>query len=216
MTFKPLKTGELDLGAFYAPKTQLDAHGRRILWGWIKEQRTDAAMLAAGWSGMMSLPRLLNLDPDGTLRIQTLPTISTLRVSKLRATTATSSTRITLPQSTGEVLCTAPADKDFSVTLSTPATELIRITYSAQNHAFTLDKKEFPLQPNDAPTLHAFVDGSVIELIAGGRIGYTKRFYYTESTAPDIVVVANGTASLDAWKIAPISKDRLTTPPRTA
>ena len=38
MTFTKKKTGELDLGAFYAPKTQLDAEGRRILWGWIQEE----------------------------------------------------------------------------------------------------------------------------------------------------------------------------------
>jgi len=216
MTFKPLKTGELDLGAFYAPKTQLDAQGRRILWGWIKEQRSDDAMRAAGWSGMMSLPRVLNLDPDGTLRIQTLPTISTLRISKIPAKTTNASTQITLPRATGEVLCTASPRKDFTFTMSTASTELIHITYSAQKHAFTIDNKEIPLQPNDTPSLHAFVDGSVIELIAGQRIGYTKRFYYPESTAPDIVVVAHASALLDAWEIAPISNDRLTTPPRTA
>gem|GEM_PF-2057760 len=60
------------------------------------------------------------------------------------------------------------------------------------------------------PTRRAFLAS------AGKRIGYTKHFYYTESTAPDIVVFAHGTPPLDAWKIAPISKDRLTTPPRTA
>ena len=144
-----------------------------------------------------------------------LPAISTLRISKLRAKKTAASTQITLPKSTGELLCTAPAGKDFSLTLSTPEAELLHVAYSAQNHAFTLDNKEFPLQQNDAPTLHAFVDGSVIELIAADRIGYTKRFYYPESTAPDIVVIAHGTTSLDAWKIAPISDDRLTSPPRT-
>ena len=44
MKFTAKKKGELDLDAFYAPKTQLDAHGRRILWGWIQERRDEAAM----------------------------------------------------------------------------------------------------------------------------------------------------------------------------
>ena len=44
------------------------------------------------------------------------------------------------------------------------------------------------LQPGDVPTLHAFVDGSVIELILGERIGYTKRFYYTRAVLRRILL----------------------------
>ena len=96
MTFTAKKSGELDLGAFYAPKTQLDAHGRRILWGWIQEKRStdpkknDDAMRAAGWSGMMSLPRVLSLDKDGTLRIKALPEIAKLRLAGTAFTSALS------------------------------------------------------------------------------------------------------------------------------
>ena len=49
MKFTSRKRGLLDLDAFYAPKTQLDAEGRRILWGWIPERRSEAAMREAGW-----------------------------------------------------------------------------------------------------------------------------------------------------------------------
>jgi beta-fructofuranosidase len=93
-------------------------------------------------------------------------------------------------------------------------TELLRVSYSAETHSFIADGKQIALQPDDLPELHAFVDGSVIELIVGERIGYTKRFYYPGSLAPDIVVHASGLGSvrLDAWKISPISTNRLTTP----
>src|SRR6202795_2292584 len=47
MKFTPSRTGVVDLDAFYAPKSQIDAHGRRILWGWIPERRNEAAMRAA-------------------------------------------------------------------------------------------------------------------------------------------------------------------------
>jgi beta-fructofuranosidase len=52
----------------------------------------------------------------------------------------------------------------------------------------------------------------VIELILGERIGYTKRFYYEGSTAPDIRVHATGKGevTMNAWKIEPISNNRLT------
>ena len=218
MVFHPLKSGELDLGSFYAPKTQLDAHGRRILWGWIKEQRSDDAMRAAGWSGMMSLPRALNLDADGTLHMQMLPSISALRTSVLDQQNIRAGKQIKLPKATGEVVCTGSASHDFAFKMSTGATGLLHVTYSAEKHAFVIDGRQIVLQTNDAASLHVFVDGSVIELIVGERIGYTKRFYYTQPTAPDIVVVANGTGpiKMGAWKIAPISHNRLTTPPRTA
>ena len=218
MVFHPLKSGQLDLGAFYAPKTQLDAHGRRILWGWIKEQRSDNAMRAAGWSGMMSLPRVLNLDADGTLQMQMLPSISALRTSVLPQENIRGGIQIKLPKATGEVICTGSTSQDFAFTMSTVVTELLHVTYSAEKHAFVIDGNQIVLQPNDATSLHAFVDGSVIELIVGEQISYTRRFYYTQPTAPDIVVVAKGTGSIKmgAWKIASISNNRLTTPPRTA
>ena len=126
--------------------------------------------------------------------------------------------QIKLPKATGEVVCKGSASQDFAFTMSTGATDLLHVTYSAEKHAFVIDGNQIVLQPNDATSLHAFVDGSVIELIVGERISYTKRFYYTQPIAPDIVVVAKGTGSIKmgAWKIASISNNRLTTPPRTA
>ena len=211
MKFTAKKTGLLDFDAFYAPKTQLDAEGRRILWGWIPERRDEAAMKEAGWSGMMSLPRVMSLDKDGTLRVKVLPGVSVLRNGKV----ASEGGNVVLPKSTGEVLYVGEAGKDFSFSMSGGEAELMRVSYSAESHSFTADGKVIALQPGDAPTLHAFVDGSVLELILGERIGYTKRFYYTSAAAPDIVVSARGgLVKMDAWKIAPISDNRLTTPAR--
>ncbi len=217
MTFTAKKKGELDWGAFYAPKTQLDAQGRRILWGWIQERRDDAAMKAAGWSGMMSLPRVLSLDADGVLRMSTLPALKTLRGARLPSHEIRADVRRVIPRATGEVLCTGEAGKDFSFTMSDGATELVKVSYDAAARAFTAEGKAIALDAGDAPTLHAYVDGSVIELILGERIGYTKRFYYVEAVAPDIEVVAEGSGGIrmDAWKITPISDNRLTTPART-
>jgi len=208
MKFEKQKTGELDLGAFYAPKTQLDAQGRRILWGWIQEKRSDAEMKAAGWSGMMSLPRVLNLDKDGTLRVRTLPEAKALRVGAAPTAEA-------LRAASGEVLCSGVKGKSYEFSLTHGDTEILKVSYSGEKHSFMTDGKEIALEPADSPTLHAYVDGSVVELIAGERIGYTKRFYYPDATAPDVRAWATGgTVKLSAWKIAPISPNRLTTPAR--
>ena len=110
----------LDLDAFYAPKTQLDAQGRRILWGWIPERRSDAAMLEAGWSGMMSLPRVMHVDPDGTLRLQVLPETVKLRAGTVPSEETRAGALKTLRKATGEVTCAGRGDKasKFSLTLT--------------------------------------------------------------------------------------------------
>ncbi|MBB5055622.1 beta-fructofuranosidase [Granulicella aggregans] len=220
MTFTKKKTGELDLGAFYAPKTQLDAKGRRILWGWIQEKRSDAEMKVAGWSGMMSLPRVLSLDVDGTLRVRVLPEAVGLRAGTLPSKGLEVGQKDTpvfltmLPKASGEVLCVGRKGARMEFTINMKSEEILKATYTPETHKFVVDSKEVQLEASDEPSLHAYVDGSVIELIISERIGYTKRFYYPDSTAPDIGVGATGTADikLAGWKVGPISKDRLTTP----
>jgi beta-fructofuranosidase len=205
MKFEPKKSGLLDLDAFYAPKTELDAQGRRILWGWIPERRTQAEMTKAGWSGMMSLPRVLNLDPDGTLRLQVLPQTESLRSESIDSVR-------TVQRATGEVLCIGNEGSGMEFCACLGTTELVRVTYSAEQHSWLANGGNYPLQPSDVPKVHAFIDGSVIELILSERIGYTKRFYYSGVIAPDITIRASGAGvTLKAWKISPISTDRLTT-----
>ncbi|RRA49574.1 glycoside hydrolase family 32 protein [Acidipila sp. EB88] len=213
MKFKAARTGLLDLESFYAPKTQLDAAGRRILWGWIQERRSEDAMRTAGWSGMMSLPRVLNLDKDGTLRMQVLPETRALRSAAVPVTKADTGLRAVLPRATGEVLCTGAGATDFTFGLQTSAGDLFRVQYHRDKHAFVADGKEIALAPADLPVLHAFVDGSVVELIVAGRLGYTRRFYYADITAPDVTAWTDGSGtSLQAWQVSPISSNRLTTP----
>jgi beta-fructofuranosidase len=213
MKFRPAKSGVLDPGAYYAPKTQLDAQGRRVLWGWITEQRPQEAMREAGWSGMMSLPRVLSLDQDGTLRMQILPQAAALRSTALTPVTENKTVVLTLKQANGELQCSGGAGHAFEVTISHGETQLVRVSYVPERRVMVADGQEFALQPGDIPTVHGFVDGSVIELILGERIGYTKRFYYEEVVAPEIDIRANGEGvAANAWSIQPISSDRLTTP----
>ena len=56
--------GVVDFGAYYAAKTMLDERGNRILWGWIPEIRPESDYRAAGWAGVMALPRVLSLGLD--------------------------------------------------------------------------------------------------------------------------------------------------------
>lgn len=210
MKFKPAKSGLLDLDAFYAPKTQLDAQGRRILWGWIPERRSDDEMRKAGWSGMMSLPRVMNLDQDGSLRLTIAPELKALRAAATQQ----------VPRACGEVLYEGHAgDGDFELVLRSADEnkELMRAVYSAAARAITVDGHEIPVAHGEGAHLHGYVDGSVIDLIVNRCVGYTKRFYYPQATAPNIKVDLTGQAdrkvgAANIWSIRPISANRLTTP----
>ena len=71
-------------GRFFAPETLLDGKGRRILWGWVCEARQRGAQEAAGWGGVMSLPRVLSLAEDRTLRIEPIEELQRLRTNPRR------------------------------------------------------------------------------------------------------------------------------------
>lgn len=63
-------------GSFYAPNSLADPHGRRIMWGWIREAQ---GRNGSPWAGCLSLPRVLNLASDGQLGIEPLPELAVLR-----------------------------------------------------------------------------------------------------------------------------------------
>jgi beta-fructofuranosidase len=79
--FQPASRHHLDLGLnyFYAPQSLRDADGRRVLLGWVQEGRSAAAQVDAGWSGVMSLPRLATMAADGLVEQSPVPGLAALR-----------------------------------------------------------------------------------------------------------------------------------------
>jgi beta-fructofuranosidase len=64
---------------FYAPQSFVDQQGRRIMVGWLREARSEIDQLNAGWSGAMSLPRLILPRIDGRVGMSPVPEVTTLR-----------------------------------------------------------------------------------------------------------------------------------------
>lgn len=78
--FEQQGEGQIDSSnVAYAQKTMADAKGRRIWWGWIRETRSAKASAEAGWAGVMSLPKLLTLRPDGMLGVEPATQVESLR-----------------------------------------------------------------------------------------------------------------------------------------
>jgi beta-fructofuranosidase len=86
--FNPERHGRMNFGGMgvesgdlCAAYTALDDRGRRIMMGWVPEGRKAEVQRVSGWAGIMCLPRVLSLPEDGTLRIEPLPELETLRRS---------------------------------------------------------------------------------------------------------------------------------------
>jgi len=71
-------------GACFAQESMIDHKGRRIMWAWaidsrFKWENHEEIIEKVGWSGTMTLPRVLSLGEDGTLRIEPIEELKTLR-----------------------------------------------------------------------------------------------------------------------------------------
>jgi beta-fructofuranosidase len=222
LLFHEEQSGLLDYGSFYAPKTQLDKQGNRILWGWIQESRPEAEFSAAGWSGMMSLPRVLSVGSDGRLKITVAPIAEKLRQHEVKLQLKPSKTGAkdlqsdqTLKGACGEILCQVrQGPEPFTLDLidntihseapkdpTTATATQVSLLSIRQSHAnpkeLVVDQQRVPinLAGTEPLTLHFYIDGSVIELFVNNQTTYTKRFYYPGPTAPEIAVNITGNSS---------------------
>lgn len=77
--FVPHRHGRMNWpgGTFFAPESMVDDRGRRILFGWVLETRDYED--AHGWSGVMSLPRVLDIDRAGELTVSPPEEVRSLR-----------------------------------------------------------------------------------------------------------------------------------------
>ena len=71
-------------GHLGGPRTLLDPGGRRVFFDWVRELRGNERERASGWSGVMTVPRLLSLDPGGNLLIDPVPELEALRLDARR------------------------------------------------------------------------------------------------------------------------------------
>ncbi|HEV2324867.1 MAG TPA: glycoside hydrolase family 32 protein [Terracidiphilus sp.] len=229
MMFHSEQSGILDYGSYYAPKTHLDHRGNRILWGWVQEARPVEEYKAAGWAGVMSLPRVLSVEEDGRLQMRFAPELHSLRRVERQAKITESETEnqrqiasIRFENGSGEILCTAQrsagpfqlivsALSDHGVPLLILDFDPSRATpVSVEAHPISVRLGE-----HEDIEMHLYVDASVIEVLVNGQAAWTKRFYLKGNTAPEIGLQWKGSTrsiqKLMAWQIAPISDDRLTT-----
>ena len=225
LVFHSEQIGLLDYDAYYAQKTQLDAKGNRILWGWIPERRPEAEFSAAGWAGCMALPRVLSLNPDGILEMQVAPEAHSLRAKSFSlpkqnadlSQLVRSVEAMQIPNLAGE-LSWITSSLRSTLTLqdkSGPWWSAVLEPKEGTASTLTVGDKviEIPPGPRREVEFHLFIDASVVELTCNRQHVLTSRIY-RKPDGPLQIHVNNhdllAISSLDLWQLHPISRDRLT------
>jgi sucrose-6-phosphate hydrolase SacC (GH32 family) len=81
--FHPESHGKMNWpgGPVFAQDSLVDDKGHRIMWAWACESRDRETQLAGGWSGVMTMPRVLSLSEAGTMLINPPEEIAKLRMN---------------------------------------------------------------------------------------------------------------------------------------
>ncbi|MHA4816139.1 glycoside hydrolase family 32 protein [Streptomyces aculeolatus] len=227
LTFAPRTGGRLDHGRdFYAPAVLQDhATGRALLWGWSWESRTPQEIERAGWAGVLTSPRVVDLHPDGTLHTAPAQELELLRAAA--------------PFVTAPVPTPLPDAYDLRITARTRITaSLLRAASGAgltlcldpAAGTVTLDRSGWPRERSDgaAPLVlpagplgaselevRVLVDGSLLEVFAGDRAVATERFYRRPDDVSELTVTDDTVGGADlgdraevtGWALVPPTND---------
>lgn len=225
LVFHSQRCGVLDYGAYYAQKTQLDADGKRVLWGWIPETRPEAEFRGAGWAGCMALPRVLSLDAQNDLKMHVAPQAESLRGKKVASITPETSSKerenalhaLTVVDLAGELRWTVAAGA-FRLTLADANGSWwsVKISQTSAGARLQVNEKviDLPAGSSGELTFHLLLDGSVAELFCDNLQVLTSRIYRQPSGSLHLQFGEGDLGALrrfEAWQLRPISSDRLTT-----
>ncbi|MGD0360016.1 MAG: glycoside hydrolase family 32 protein [Bryobacteraceae bacterium] len=220
----PETTGGIDYGSYYAARTMTNTGDRRILWGWLTEGRTAEAQRAAGWSGVMSLPRELKLF-GSQVQMRPAAEVATLRGKRLGGDAEGDCLEIQAEIDPGD----APR-AGLTVRIAPDRSEQTPVYYDRDLKTISVDRSQsssdasadrgvqsgpFLLGRGETLRLHIFLDGSVMEIFANDRFCLSARIYPAGKRSTGIALYASGgtarMVSFEAWEMRPISADRLTT-----
>jgi beta-fructofuranosidase len=235
-TFTPITQSIIDYGGYYyAPQTILDPKGRRIQFGWLWEGRSDGAQWTAGWSGVMSLPRVLSLSTDNMLRSEPASELKQLRGNhwQLRDFSVLSTSFTQIRELQGdcleiqvEFLLDEATEVGIGVRCAPDDSEQTLIRYDRVYGMLLIDRQRsslseevelvnrsgpFSLAANESLFLHIFLDRSVIEVFANYRLCMSSRIYPSRNDSLGVGFFArDGNARvkvLDVWDMRPIGAE---------
>ena len=216
--------------SFFAPESLVDDKGRRIMWAWIMDEPQFGVRSQHGWSGTMSLPRVLTLDDNGQLRMDVPEEIEALRQEAFRKADlqVPAETEVAVEGVGGNSL-ELSIDMEgaensaygVKVCVSPDGQEETSVFYDAREKRLKVDTRKSgphdtpkaveagPLEliPGERLKLRVFVDRSVVEVFANGRQAVARRIYPARPDSIGVRLFSRGAPAhvhtFEAWQIAP-------------
>ncbi|CAM5470639.1 beta-fructofuranosidase OS=Streptomyces griseorubiginosus OX=67304 GN=AQJ54_28750 PE=3 SV=1 [Streptomyces griseorubiginosus] len=209
--FVPRGGGRLDHGRDLYAATALQEPGRALLWGWSWEAREQEEADRAGWAGVLTAPRVMDVGPDGTLRVAPAPELELLRAAEPFATNP--GVRVPLPGAY-DLTVTARSRTTVSLARSASGAELT-VALDPEAGSVTLDRDGWPRTGGQGPvtlgparadggavTVRLLVDGSLFELFVDDRVSVTERIYWRADDVPELLVTGED-AEVTGWEQVP-------------
>ena len=217
--------------SFFAPESLLDDKGRRIMWAWIFDTPGFGTRKDFGWSGTMSLPRVLTLDKDGKLLMNVPEEIQNLRYNgrKKKDITVKSDSDVLLEGISGNSLelaiemdskkagqfgvkvCCSPDGQEETLVYYDANEKKLKIDTTRsglKDSPKTIEGGPFELKKNELLNLRVFVDKSVVEVFAnGGRQAVMRRIYPSRDDSVGVRMFSKGGSAkvieVLAWDMMP-------------
>ncbi len=211
----------------------LDPTGRRLQWGWLWEGRSDDAQWAAGWSGVMSLPRVLSLSADNMLRLEPAAELKQIRGTHQRvmdlSILPTSLAQLKEIQGDcleiqAEFILDEATEVGIAVRCAPDGAEQTLIRFDRLQGRLLIDRQlsslsedverdirsgPLTLAAGEPLFLHMFLDRSVIEVFANYRLCMSSRVYPSRADSIGVGVFAHGGSArikvLDVWEMRSIT-----------
>ncbi|MEO8392660.1 MAG: glycoside hydrolase family 32 protein [Chloroflexota bacterium] len=225
--FAPVYEGVLDYGTLYAPLSFVDDQQRRLLFGWLREARSEIDQRNAGWSGVQSIPRVLTLDKQHRIHMTPVPEIESIRGDRFHMDGQALDGQLPLdvrglaldieatfePEPNGScgVVLTCSADQRERTEIVYEADKqhlIVRKVTPEADGALVTHLREVPhdLLAGEALKLRILLDSSVIEIIANERTSLTSRVYplHADSDGVRLLGTKARLQALDIWKMPSI------------
>jgi beta-fructofuranosidase len=216
--------------SFFAPESLVDDQGRRIMWAWILDAPEFGVRWERGWSGTLSLPRVLWLGDDGRLRMDVPKEIEALRYGAFKKENFALQPGADVPidgigGNSLELFIDMESAKasefGVKVCVSPDEQEETSIFYDAREGKLKVDTRRsgpedtpkaveaapFKLTEGERLELRVFVDKSVVEVFANGRQAVARRIYPSRADSIGVRLFSTGGTTrvhaLEAWRIMP-------------
>ena len=216
--------------SFFAPESLEDDKGRRIMWAWLLDAPEFGVRWEHGWSGTMSLPRILSLGDDGQLRMDVPEEIEALRYGAFRKEdfAVQSGADLAIDGIGGnsfelyiEMESSEASEYGVKVCVSPDGQEKTAVFYDAAENKLKVDTHKsgpadtpkgieagpLALKEGERLKLRVFVDKSVVEVFANSRQAVMRRIYPSQPDSVGVCLFSTGGTTqvhtLQSWNISP-------------